>query len=227
MLKRILSLLIALGLMFSFAVKAFAADIPDLTQMKGSLVFTMDVDGVPLNSGSLNAYQVAEVISGTEGFEYRLVQELADAGAVLDTADLHSSAQAESLLEVSRRVLTDCLTSSIVNGGASFTELDAGLYLVWQDADDACDGYTAISPFLISIPQRVNDAYIMHVEADPKVPFEPTTTEPPPPTPPPPPYVPQTGQLNGPVPVMAIAGVTLFVAGWIMCLRKKRIDNEG
>ncbi|MBE6967137.1 MAG: LPXTG cell wall anchor domain-containing protein [Ruminococcaceae bacterium] len=38
--------------------------------------------------------------------------------------------------------------------------------------------------------------------------------------------MPQTGQLNWPVPVMAIIGATLFITGWVLCLRKKRIKDE-
>lgn len=224
--KRMLSLLLALFLVFALAVNASALEMPDLDQ-KGSLEFAMDVDGVPLDTGSLNVYYVANIIR-MEGnrYDFRLVKELADAGAMLDTKDLYNGVQAEKLLEVSKRVLSDCLTSSIADGKASFADLDAGLYLVWQNEKDASDGYSAIQPFLISVPRLQDGVYAMHVKADPKVPFEREPSPPPPPPPPPPPELPKTGQLNWPVPIMAITGVTLFITGWILCSRRKRIENE-
>jgi hypothetical protein len=230
MYNRILAVLLALVLVFAFAVNASASDIPmeipDLDR-KGSLTFTMDVDGVPLDTGSLNVYYVANIIQVEEDrYDFRLVKELADAGAKLDTRDLYDGVQAEKLLEASKRVLPNYLTAFIVDGRVSFTDLDAGLYLVWQNEEDASDGYAAIHPFLISVPRWQNGAYAMHVDADPKVPFETEPTTPPPPPPPPPPHLPQTGQLNWPVPVMAITGVMLFVTGWALCLRRKRIADE-
>lgn len=230
MYNRILAMLLALVLVFAVAVNASASDMPvempDLSK-KGSLEFTMDVDGVPLDSGFLNLYYVATVTQVEEDrYDFRLVKELADAGAKLDTKDLYDGVQAEKLLEASKGVLPDYLTSFIVDGKASFADLDAGLYLVWQAEKDASDGYAAIQPFLISVPRWQNGAYAMHVEADPKVPFETEPTEPPPPPPPPPPYLPQTGQLNWPVPVMAITGVVLVITGWALCLRRKRMKDE-
>ena len=53
--NRILSLLMALVIIFAFAVNASAADMPDFSQ-KGSLEIIMDVDGVPLDGGFLNMY---------------------------------------------------------------------------------------------------------------------------------------------------------------------------
>lgn len=228
--NRILSLLMALGLVFALAVNASASDIPvvmpDLDR-KGSLSFTMDVDGVPLDTGLLNLYYVATVVQ-MEGdrYDFRLVDELADDGAKLDTKDLYDDVQAEKLLEASKRVLPEYRSAFIVDGNAFFADLDAGLYLVWQADKDASDGYAAIQPFLISVPRWQNGAYAMHVEADPKVPFVSEPTEPTEPPPPPPPELPQTGQLNWPVPVMAVAGMTLFALGWCLCLRRKRIENE-
>ena len=228
MYNRILAVLLALAMVFAFAVNVSASDMPvempDLS-LKGSLEFTMDVDGVPLDTGSLNLYYVANIIQVEEDrYDFQLVRELADAGAKLDTNDLYDGVQAEKLLESSKAVLPDYLTASIVDGKASFADLNAGLYLVWQNEEDASEGYAAIHPFLISVPRWQNGAYAMHVDADPKVPFE---TEPPtPPPPPPPPHLPQTGQLNWPVPVMAISGVILLITGWALCLRRKRIENE-
>lgn len=40
------------------------------------------------------------------------------------------------------------------------------------------------------------------------------------------PKLPQTGQLNWPIPAITIAGLVLFVTGWILCFGRKRERNE-
>lgn len=228
--NRILSLLMALVLIFALSVNASAAgteaSMPDLDQ-KGSLSFKMDVGGVSLSNGKLNLYYVATVVKVEENkYDFRLLDELTEAGAKLDTGKLNDRVQVEKLLAVSKDVLTASFTAPIVDGAVTFSDLDAGLYLVWQNNQDASDGYDAIQPFLISVPRWQDGTYSMHVEAAPKVPFETEPPTEPPTTEPPPPQLPQTGQLNWPVPVMAIAGVVLFVVGWILCCSRKRIENE-
>jgi hypothetical protein len=231
MYNRILSILVALSLLFVCAVKTSAmaqesATMPDLTQ-KGSLTFTMDVEGVPLDSGSLNLYYVATVTLMThKQYDFRLLDALAAAGGRLNTQDLYDDEQAWDLLIVAQDALDQYLTQPIRDGKACFTALEAGLYLAWQSPDDASEGYDAIAPFLISVPRLQDEVYVMDVEADPKVPLETEPTTPPPPPPPPPPELPQTGQLNWPVPVMAVTGMALFVVGWILCWRGKRMENE-
>ena len=226
--KRIFTVLLAFVLIFAFVVNTSAnelpAEVPDLS-LKGSLKFNMDVEGVPLNSGSLNMYYVASLVCvGGPNYDFKLVDELEEAGAQLDSENLYDGDQAENLLEVAIHELDKYHTASIKEGVAYFEDLDAGLYLVWQDEKDASDGYAAIRPFLISVPRLMNDVYEMHVVAKPKVPFEPKPSEPPPP--PPPPNLPPTGQLNWPVPVMAVSGVLLVALGWCLRLKGKRSENE-
>lgn len=228
--NRILSLLMALILVFALAVNTSAVDdaviMPDLTE-KGSLTFVMDVNGVKLDSGNLNMYYVATVEKVTEKqYDFRLLDALTAVGATLDTDDLYDSVQAQQLLAHAHKALEQYLTLPIKDGQVRFDGLDAGLYLVWQRPEDASDGYDAMLPFLISVPKWQNGMYVLNVDADPKVPLETEPTEPPPPPPPPPPELPKTGQLNWPVPVMAVAGVILIFVGWLSCLRRKRSENE-
>lgn len=53
------------------------------------------------------------------------------------------------------------------------------------------------------------------------VPSEPTE-----PTEPPKPELPQTGQLNWPVPVLAMTGMFFLVLGWLLCFGRKREPDE-
>ena len=229
--KRILTILLALILVTTFAVDAFAAEegtmiMPDLSQ-KGSLTLIMYAGGKPLNSGKLNLYQVATVTKVTDQqYDFQLLEELAAIGATLNTSDLYNKNQAQELLLYAQDALDQYRTLPIENGKVRFEDLDTGLYLVWQHPDDASTGYNAILPFLISVPKWQNGNYELDVEATPKVPIETVPTEPPPPPPPPPPDLPQTGQLNWPIPLMAVSGAVLLIIGLILCTSRKRCGHE-
>lgn len=228
--NRIFAFLLVLIMMLVFSVNAYAEEkaeiMPDLTQ-KGSLTLTMDVDGVLLDSGSLSLYHVAD-ISLTEGerYDFRLHDALIAVGAVLNTDNLYDDAQAMELLKHAQNTLDQYVSMPIKNGKVCFDGLDAGLYLVWQRPEDASEGYDAISPFLISIPKLHNGAYTLHVDAKPKVPFVTEPPSPPETTPPPPPNLPQTGQLNWPVPVLGASGAVLFILGLILCISRKKGYRE-
>ena len=118
-------------------------------------------------------------------------------------------------------------------GWVTFAPLDPGLYVVTQKQSQATEGFDAIQPFLISLPRWENGSYVYDLTAAPKVPLVPEETPPPPPpseptTPPPddPPDIPQTGQLNWPVPVLAVSGMTLFILGWALCFGSGRKYHE-
>jgi hypothetical protein len=113
-------------------------------------------------------------------------------------------------------------------GYADFTKLPQGLYLVVQT--QASHGYEAIKPFLVSIPLPDGDSWIYDVDATPKVgatipdtPDTPDTPDKPDvPDTPDKPVLPQTGQLNWPVPVLACCGVLLFSVGWVLNRQGKK-----
>lgn len=226
--NRILAVLAAIAMLFAFAVNT-SAEKPELPQT-GSLTLTMEADGKPLDSGRLNLYRVAELRRVEENqYDFQLLDALTAIGATLDTEALYSDVQAQALLTKAQAALEQYQALPIENGKVCFSELPSGLYLVWQGEQDASDGYNAIAPFLISVPKWQGGSYAMQVEAKPKVPFitEPPDTPPPPPdTPPPPPNLPQTGQLNWPVPVMAIGGIALLILGLILCTGKRRCGRE-
>lgn len=221
--NKILSFLLVLSLLSMAAVNASAAHpAPDLTD-NGSLTFLMELDGVPLDDGKLNLYKVGEITDEDGNFFFRLID-----GRKIFLSEEIDQILAEEMLTLAKSAGLTKLSVTIEEGKAVFTDLPVGLYVVWQDAVDATEGLSAIQPFLISVPRFQNGTYELDVLAKPKnapeaVPTEPTT---PPSTTTPDEELPQTGQLNWPVPAMALAGALLFVFGWILCIREKRISHE-
>ena len=219
--NRILSALLALILMSVLIVHASAAHpVPDLSP-NGSLTFAMELDGTALDNGNLNLYKVGEIAEDDGNYFFQLIDER----EITKESQIDENL-AKEMLTLAKEMSLTKLTAPIEEGSAEFADLPVGLYVVWQDEKDATKGLFPIQPFLISVPRFQDGTYELDVLAKPKNAPEtipPESTEPPPP---PPPKLPQTGQLNWPVPVMALTGTMLFVAGWILCMSRKRISNE-
>ena len=230
MYKRIPALLAALLVLLALAVPVCAQELPD-PQMTGSLTLWMAFDGNPLDGGSLTLYRVGElsISDGNAGFS--LVEALSDGPELsnLDTPNL-----ARTLAELAQRRSLPPLTTQIEKGSAAFFPLTPGLYVVTQSRSQATEGFDAIQPFLISLPRWEDGTYVYDLTASPKVPLVPAETTPSEPTPPtepptpnpPSPDLPQTGQLNWPVPVLAVLGMSFFVAGWSLSRGSGRRSHE-
>lgn len=219
--NRILSALLALILMSALIIHASAVHpVPDLSQ-NGSLTFEMELDGTALDNGNLNLYKVGEIAEDDGNYFFQLIDER----EITKESQIDENL-AKEMLTLAKEMSLVKLTAPIEEGSAEFADLPVGLYVVWQDEKDATKGLFPIQPFLISVPRFQDGTYELDVLAKPKNAPEtipPESTEPPPP---PPPKLPQTGQLNWPVPVMALTGTMLFVMGWILCMSRKRISNE-
>lgn len=223
--KRMISLLTLLLLLGSLSMAVSADEIPDLTQ-KGSITFTMDWEGKPLHGGSLSIYKVADITADEADWRFELIDILQGSKLSLDKVD--DPKLAKSLAELAVKYQLKESKAKIIQGKAKFANVVPGLYVVMQNAGDVTKGYSPIDPFLISVPRYENGAYVLNVVADPKVPLEtiPPETTKPTPTKPKDPDLPQTGQLNWPVPVLAVSGVGLFALGWILFSGRKKDDYE-
>lgn len=219
MVKRILSAAVMLLLISALAVTAFAHPVPDLS-INGSITFVMDWNGEQLDSGRLNLYKVGKVAENDGDYSFDLLDEYDDEGLTLDFAG--DTVLAQELLTLAKALKLTARTTNIEDGQAEFHDLEPGLYVVWQDKADASEGFAPIDPFLISMPKFQDGEYVTEVVADPKVGFETV----PPTTVPPDDEVPQTGQLNWPVPVLAISGAVLFIFGFVLWTGRKRADYE-
>ena len=227
MYKRIPALLAALLVLLALAVPVCAQELPD-PQMTGSLTLWMAFDGDPLEGGSLTLYRVGDISFSDGNAGFSLVEALSDGP---ELSNLDNPNLARTLAELAQRRGLTPLTAQIEKGSAAFFPLTPGLYVVTQSRLQATEGFDAIQPFLISLPRWEEGAYVYDLTAAPKVPLVPQETEPtepPPPTEPVPPGdpdLPQTGQLNWPVPVLAVLGMTFFLAGWALCRNSGRKDH--
>ena len=223
MMKKIWILLLLLAL--CGRMPAFAAEIPD-PQRPGSLTLAMNWNGQPLNAGAITAYQVGQIAVLEGGYDFALIPQLADGGVALELDD-PDTAGALALLVGEREV--PAITAPIQKGKAMFENLTPGLYLILQTDTQSGTGFAPIRPFLISLPRWAEDRYLYDITADPKVPLETTPTEPtePPVTEPvtepkpPEPELPQTGQLNWPVPILAVLGLIFLVGGWMLTTQRE------
>lgn len=224
--KRVCSLMLLLVLLSVIPMTASAHDVPDFDRL-GTISFAMKYNGSPVPGGSLTLFRVADVVSdnGDMIFDYTADFD----SCSIPVTELDSAALPSELAEIAEDVkLTGTTQNLNAQGKTKFEKLQIGLYLVVQK--EPAPGYTAIKPFLVSLPQMEKGRYVYDVDTAPKNIPEPeiAPTETTAPTEPPKTddKLPQTGQTNWPVPVMAAAGMLLLAAG--ICLRytEKRKQDE-
>lgn len=220
--RRGAALLIAL--LCCFCGVAFAGGVPDKNQT-GAIGVSMRYDGAAVPGGTLTLYHVGAIDENNGDYSFVPTGDFADCGYSLARPD--SAALARSLATLAKSCAgTEKTIGS--DGTVKFENLEPGLYLLVQAT--AADGYSAVEPFLVTVPMLENGVYVYEVDATPKVELEkkPEASA----TPKPEGSgngngdgkLPQTGQLNWPVPVMATTGVCMFTIGWK--IRFKKNENE-
>lgn len=225
--RKLSALLLALVLVLGASVTAYAHPVPDLSK-KGTITVTFDLPEDLKSYGSLTLYRVGDVKEDDGNYSFAPVKRLEGAG--FSYADPNSRELAEELAEhLKSHPMTGTTRSILWNkdkASVSFTKLELGLYLAVQNK--AATGYEKAAPFLISIPYVENGAYRYSLTAQAKSELKKAPTEPPTEAtkaPPPPGSLPQTGQLNWPVPVLAVLGMLLFAAGWMLRFKGKRSED--
>jgi len=213
--KRILALLCCLVLLTVLPQLAAAHDVPDFNR-KGSVSINLTYKGEPVSGGIFSIYRVADVVENNGDFSFRMIDELSDYDISLD--DLGDFDLAQKIEEAVRDAGLPARMDMVDDKGhIAFGDLSLGLYLLIQPKRS--DGYNAVEPFLVAVPNMENGTYNYDVNASPKVELEPApTTKPtdPPPGTTLPGKLPQTGQNNWPVPVMLVFGMLFVFAGcWL------------
>ena len=213
-----------------FSSTVFADNVPDLT-MRGSIQITMRSGDTYVPGGNLTLYKVGDIYENDGNYSFVLTDSFAGSGETLD--DIQSAQLADDLASYAERnSITGTNKEIDQNANIAFTDLDLGLYLLVQE--QAAEGYNKVSPFLVSVPMQENGAYVYDVDASPKVELEKVTEPDTPDTPPDTPdtptnpggKLPQTGQLNWPIPVLVACGLGLFIIGWWMRFGGKKDSYE-
>ena len=204
------------------AVKGTTADL-DLTK-KGSITLTLkDSDGNAMTGGFLDCIQVAEIADIGGETTYLLTNGFQDTNIFLEYF-LDGKQSAASLAEE----LNDAVPADAYKiasrpdktGTVTFSNRELGLYLIRQRAKSGY--YESITPFVVTVPMNSDSGWVYDVTASPKVgTVTPKDTA----------YksvrrLPQTGQLNWPVPVLAVSGIALFSLGWAMTKDKHEKEHR-
>lgn len=220
--KRTLALLLSLLLCLAFPAAAIAHEVPDLSQT-GSISVAMVYDGETVGGGSLMLYRVGNVSEDDGNYSFSLAGDFADSGVSL--ADISHAALAGELAEyASARHIEGAAEPISEDGRMTADGLTPGLYLVTQE--NAADGFEPISPFLVSVPMYDGGTYVYDVDATPKLDTLTKTPDvPEQPSAPGEPILPQTGQINWPVPALSALGMVLFLCGFRMRSRQRRIHE--
>ena len=216
--KRILAFLIALSVLSALSLTAFAHDVPvDISDC--SIEVIVRYDGKNITGGTLTAIKVGYVDENDGNFFFR--QELTDV-RLEDLGTSGAPAVQEKFYKDNKSSYSfSTQTQSVKDGKATFTDLSTGLYLITQST--AAKGYSKMDPFLVTVPYLEDGKYQYDVTALIKSELE---REPEPTKAPPSSSsgskLPQTGQLNWPVPFMAVTGLVVFTVGWVLYFGKKR-----
>lgn len=222
--KRILIVLMVISVLFALPLSASAHPVPDSGE-HCSIKVNVSYGGKAVNGGTLTAIKVGYVDEDDGDFFFRQVKT----GEKLEAGDIGSStAPSAQLTFYNQNKDTYTFytqTKTVTNGVATFEDgLPMGLYLIVQYT--AASGYSKMDPFLVTVPYLKNDVYVYDVDivAKSELEREPEPTKAPPVNPGN--KLPQTGQLNWPVPLMAVAGLALFTFGWVLYFGKKRDRYE-
>ncbi len=242
------SFVLAAVMLFSAVV--LAEELPDRNKL-GSVNVTLRDSATQaiLTDGEISLYKVADTNPQSTELLYVFTREFGQSGEVL--VDMPDAALAATLSAYAEEEKLIGLVEAVdENGRVAFDDLTLGLYLMVQSVPST--GYAAFSPFFVTVPLLQDGMYVYEVDASPKmelmVPLNPEPSPTPTPTPTPgptstpgptvtptptpvptmtpPPVIPQTGQLNWPIPVMIICGLLFFSLGWYLLRTEEGTKHE-
>ena len=215
--------MIALLLLGSFTAPA-CADRGIDPDRSGSISMSCSYQGKPVSGGDMALYRVADVEQDDGSYYFRLRTDLG--GERLDQKSLDAPDLAKRLASASSLGKADQTAVFDAKGRVTFSGLKPGLYLLTQEKASA--GYEKMLPVLVSLPwyDPEREFYVYDIDASVKPETSRTPTPAPSPTTPPGPNLPQTGQLNWPVPVLAFCGVLFMITGAALLLSDRSKQRQ-
>lgn len=218
--KFILPLLSLVLLCAAAVVPSWAHEVPDLKK-NGSITLALQYVDRALSGGSFALYRVGTVTE--KDGDYSFATDGTGFSAFSGSLDKLDAALAQKLKDYAdSQKIQSVANAKNSDGKVVFSKVTPGLYLVVQT--QRCTGYELLSPFLVSVPMNENGHYRYDIDAAGK--FKPTPKPDTPNTPNKPDKpgsrLPQTGQMNWPVPVLAGAGLVLFALGWWLCFGQRK-----
>lgn len=241
--------LLGVSLFISPCSPAYAASAGEIDFGKtGAITLSLKTsDGTAVSDGAVTLYQVAALYLDNGDMAYSYTEAFAACGVEPDVEDtslptlLAAYAKSSSITGTSAAIGSD--------GTVTFADLELGLYLIVQTT--ASDNYKTIDPFVVTVPMQSGEEWVYIVDASPKVGTVASTDsgesdepdesdesdesneaaesdesnesdesdesdEV---------RIPQTGQLNWPIPVLAVSGLLLFALGWVLN-RSGRTERE-
>ncbi len=212
---RYLAVLLAAALL---CTAAFALEVPELSRT-GSIRVVMRQGQTVVSGGTLALYRVGDIEAEDGDYRFRLTAAFAESQVPLEEpASAHTAQKLAAFAQSSR--LTGQEKAVAADGSVTFSPLQPGLYLLVQPT--AAEGYDPAAPFLVSVPLQQDGAYCYEVDASPKVEVKKAPAS----TPPQGPNLPQTGQLNWPVPVLGGLGLILLAVGGLQRARRGKYEQE-
>ncbi|MCI6044665.1 hypothetical protein MR857_15345 [bacterium] len=227
--RKILSGIVSVFVICVWGTTVFANEVPDLTR-EGSVSVKMQYKGNAVSGGNLTIYHVGDVQEDNGDFFFDCSGDFVDCGYSLENVE--SPELANQLAEYADTHNIKGKTKTIAQDGTViFEKLKPGLYLFIQT--EAAEGYEKVSPCLVTVPLTVDGKYTYDVDASPKMELtKKNQSSPGTPGGSKTPSVstgsrlPQTGQLNWPIPVLAVSGILFFVVGWILKYGKRKNSHE-
>lgn len=224
MTKRIFSLLFAVVLLLSLCLPVQALDVPQ-ERNDCRVEILVRYGGKNITGGTLTIVKVGDVHEDDGNYSFRRVL---DNAALEDVQTPEAAKSLDAFYKDNADFAFFTQTVNVTDGKAVFSPLPTGLYLVRQEK--AANGYSKLESFLVSVPFLEDGKYQYDVTASAKTELEQEAVKKPSkpsnPSKPNDPSLPQTGQLNWPVPLLAIAGVVLFAAGWLIRFSKRKEHYE-
>ena len=161
--KKIKYLLIGLLIMIPGMVKADTGIVDFEGRGTIELLLKESTDGTMVSGAEISIVKIAKAIDKNNNLTFEYVDEINDCSLLVDEIKDVSSELVEcvdkSNLKYDKKI-TD------KNGMVKFNNLELGLYLIKQT--NKLEGYSSFLPFLIMIPEFIDDEWNYDIEATPK-----------------------------------------------------------